>query len=148
MIGRKYRAYIVADELKGCKDVMIDLFRAGSLEQEEKNYNWLELIKRYDEANFCIRDYILRQCLTIEEVEDLRKWFKTHCDLEVKSYIEKFPIPNNLCSFGALAVDIGGEPQGWIYFWHWKGYDLPFKISGYYDLRRHEKAAKVKQGQF
>lgn len=131
MSDRKYRLSFTMDEHDGYKNVPVILFRECWDKEEEKNYNWPELVENYDEASEGDRK-LARNCIlegfTMEEVKILKKWFRDHRNVELEVSSHKFPIKAGLLPIGFIG---GGEGGDDIMFSRSDHYDLPVKVWGH-----------------
>lgn len=142
MTERNLLGYIIEEEFLGHKNVKILLFRVSWNKAEEAGVNWSELVQDYDQQaknrQLDLRIAVM-ELLTGEEIKQLKKWFRTHTQSEVKECTVKFPLPKNQKSLGRKTL-IDGLSSFIIYPENYRDdYDLPFEVWGYYDLEGCEK---------
>jgi len=142
MIDRKYTSSVIAKKLHGHKNVMIVLIRKDWDKKEEKRYCWSNLIKNYKNLNKTSKAYS-RGCIlenfTLQEINQLKKWFKKYMKASIKSGITKYPILGSSMGLGSIPV---GGATGFIMFPKMKNYNLSFDVWGFYDLRNHKRINK------
>ena len=142
MTERNLLGLIIEEKFQDYKNVKIWLFRISWNEAEEAEANWSELVQDYDQQAK-IRQLDLRRAvmelLTSEEMKQLKKWFLTYSQFEVKPYTVKFPLSKSWKSFGRKATN-DGISNFIIYPENYRDdYDLPFEVWGYYNLKDCKK---------
>lgn len=103
MTERKLTALIIAEEHRGYKNVKICLFRASWDKAEETEVNWPELVQDYDQrskSGQADARVAVMELFIPEEIEQLRIWFRTRRQAEVKAYNVKLPLSKKWLSFG------------------------------------------------
>lgn len=142
MIDRKYTSSVIAKKFHDHKNVMIILIRKHWDKKEDKRYCWPNLIKNYKNLDKISKAYS-RECIlenfTLQEINQIKKWFKKYMKASIKSGIAKYPILGS--SMGLGSIPAGGATD-FIMFPKMKNYNLSFDVWGFYDLRNHKRINK------
>ena len=131
-------ALMIAEEHRGYKNVKIYLFRTSWDEAEEAEVHWSELVQDYDQrskSGQADSRVAVMELFIPEEIEQLKIWFRTRRQTEVKAYNVKLPLSKKRPSFR------GGQPghlSDFIIFSEERDYDLPCEVWGYYNLKTSE----------
>jgi hypothetical protein len=127
-----YRVQSKVREFRGCRDVEFIWFR-GDKPSEHRPY--AELIESYNPNHECAvyREGHIDELFTEKEALLLKEYLdRNHGDEGTTEIREKrLPVPNIFIGFGDLAV---GGNDGYYYLFDERGYALPFKVLGYFDL--------------
>lgn len=124
---------VCGDEFKGCKDVEFNLFKSGAKDAE---LLWIARHTDSKPENGAGDVYWLSQfdmMFTLPEVGQIIEWFTEHCTTAVVRVYPAFA-HNNAMSVSAMAVGGGDD---FYMFSEYEDYTLPFKVWGYYNMRRY-----------
>src|SRR5262249_53069985 len=122
-------------EFQGCKDVHLDWFMEG---RKGPIASYAEMIAGYDPSSehACYPEGCVDGLFTADESDQLLRYLNEHHGGDAHLIKPaKLPISMNQIGFGAIPV---GGAQDYYMLYKEDGYDLPFKIMGYYDLRHYD----------
>jgi hypothetical protein len=125
-------------EFRGCQDVTLSWF---VVDRSSPVVTYTEAIAGYDAID---KDYrflaegAVDEYFTFEEAQALVEYLtREHPGDGHEISRVSLPIEENIMGIGAIPV---GGPQGFLMLSKREGWNLPFQVYGYYDLRQHEAA--------
>lgn len=127
-----FKLRTVIPEYMGCKDVSMRWVVCG---RKQPPAQYPDLIANYRPTDVYAEGWI-DELFTTDEAKKLISYLETHHP-EGKNSIEKVNLPASGDLFPILALSAGG-PTGRHELAREEAYDLPFWVSGAYDLRLHE----------
>lgn len=120
-------------ECRGYKGVTLYWFVEG---REQPLAPYSELIKDYDPTEPSYAEGAIKEDFSEEEIKLFEEYFnRMHPGdkLEIKEV--DLPISHDMAGFGAIG---SGVLDGYYDLYREEGYNLPFKVSAYYDLEDNE----------
>jgi hypothetical protein len=130
-----YRVTTLVKKYNGCKNVAFDWFRC----ERRTPRSYANLIENYDPsaAHAAYAESCIDEMFELDEAQALKHYIdQNYGEDKGITTIEKveLPIPNNMMAAGAIPV---GGGQDFYRLDKAPGYNLPFKVWAYFDLRRH-----------
>ena len=133
-----YRLFVTIDEFRGVKNVILDIFRSNI---EETPFNAKDLVPEtvpqymLDEEPSYVLVH-LKESFTLEEIKKIKSYLRKYKCIKIgKPKLCSIPEDGSIWPTGAHPYDGYGTPTGFIDFYRFNNYNLPFKISGFYDIR-------------
>jgi hypothetical protein len=145
MTDRKYAAWLIFPELPferwRFKNAVIDLYRDDiKFEEEEKSYNWQELIEGYDKnqddhARYCFETKMaILENFTLDEIEAIKKhlnYFEWLFNQKMSFHFSENEYPWASDTVGCGWIGAGGDHDDYLFYKN-KNYPLGFDISGHF----------------
>lgn len=139
-VNRGYVVSMIINEFKGYQDVEVHLFKPSWTSQEEKSFDWDNLLGnpiKPDIADESSSRRVLMETFDSMEKDILIEYIKERYASRVKSLtagVMQFPIPKGLTPLSDFSES---ENIGIIRFENIPNYPLEFSVHGIYDLSRH-----------
>jgi len=141
MTTKLFRVTSTVPEFHGHKDVHIDWFVLQRPAPTNRPYRELIEGEPVDDADTQAWVYnAIDELFSEDEAAAWAAWLRKNRPGEHAVTEAKLPYPPDIMPI--TAIPLGGE-QDCLMIWRSRGYDLPFKVEGYFDLRHYEPVSKV-----
>jgi hypothetical protein len=129
-----YQVRTTVDEFADHRNVTFAWFRE---DRTAKPRPYGELIEDYEACeNKIYSEDAIDEMFTLDEAERLAEYLATYGETEIKQV--ELPVSNGTFPLTTMAIGSCGPDH---YMLHkMQGYPLPFRVSGYFDLRQHTEA--------
>jgi len=141
MTTKLFQVTSTVPEFHGRKDAHISWFVLQRPTPTNRPYRELIEGELLDDPN--IRYWVynaIDELFSEDEAAAWAAWLRKNCPCQHAVTEAKLPYPPNIMPITAIPM---GGGQDCLMIWRSQGYDLPFKVEGYFDLRRYDSVSKV-----